>query len=440
MNISVHPFHTPAMAAVFSAENQLQRVLDFEAALARAQAALDLIPASAAAAITAACRAERFDAATLYAAARETGTLLIPLLAELRAQLPATAASYVHWGATSQDALDTALVLQMRAGLALLNADLLAIGGRCTQLADEHRQTLMAGRTLLQQALPISFGLKAAHWLNLITRQLAVLRTLREALPLQFGGAAGTLAALGTQGQAVAERLALELDLPLPALPWHAERDRIAQLASALTISAGSCAKIAGDLVLLAQSEVAEVSFGTGAGGSSAMPQKRNPTAAIQALAAARLTIGPTTTILAALPQEHERAGGGWQAEWAAIPALFGACGATLAFTRGALEDVQVDPKQMRANLDRSGGQIMAEALSSALAPHIGWHATQQLVATTCRQAITENLTLYDAARRDAQIAALLNEAELAAALDPARYLGQSERFIDMALADYAAL
>jgi 3-carboxy-cis,cis-muconate cycloisomerase len=298
----------------------------------------------------------------------------------------------------------------------------------------------MAGRTLAQQALPITFGLKSARWLHLIARQIAGLRAHRKALPLQFGGAVGTLAALGEHGQAVAERLALELGLPLPALPWHAERDRIAQLAGALSIAAGACAKIAGDLVLLAQSEVAEVSFGAGAGGSSAMPQKRNPTAAIHVLAAARLTIGPTTTLLAALPQEHERATGSWQAEWAAIPELFHFCGAAFASTRAALEDLQVDAARMRANLDHGGGQIMAEALSGALAPQFGQVEAKRLVTAICRQASAEQLSLYDVARRNERIAALLSEAELVAALDPARYLGQSERFIEHVLAEFANL
>jgi len=255
----------------------------------------------------------------------------------LTARVAAEGRDFVHWGATSQDAIDTATVLQMRDGLLLLEGDLFRLGAACAALADGRRRTLMAGRTLLQQALPIPFGLKAARWLGLVTRQVRALRDQRWALALQFGGASGTLAALGDQGLRVAELLAAELALALPDLPWHAERDRVAGIAAAVGVTAGAMAKVAQDVVLLAQTEVGEAAEARapGKGGSSAMPQKRNPVDATLALAAARLAVGQVPVILAAMTQEHERAVGGWQAEWAAIPDLFRFAGGAAARRRG---------------------------------------------------------------------------------------------------------
>src|SRR5215213_10735580 len=253
-------FTTPEMDSIFTPAAHIRQMLAFEAALARAEAAAGLIPVGAAEQIAAACR-EDFDSAAIDAEAALAGTPAIPLVRLLRARLAGDAADYVHWGATSQDAIDSAAMLQMRAGLKLLRADLLAIGTRCAALAQEHRRTLQAGRTLLQHALPITFGLKAARWLALITRQLQALRQVHDqSLALQFGGAAGTLAALGRAGPRVAELLAAELGLPLPDMPWHAERDRMAAITASVGIAAGSIAKIAHDIALLAQTEVGEAS------------------------------------------------------------------------------------------------------------------------------------------------------------------------------------
>jgi 3-carboxy-cis,cis-muconate cycloisomerase len=432
-------FTTPAMAELFAPAARVARMLEFEAALARAEAGAGVIPPAAADAIAAACRPERIDVAELYRDAALAGTPAIPLVRMLTALVAEGARDYVHWGATSQDAIDTALALQLRAGLDLLLGDLLAIAAECAALAERHRDTLMAGRTLLQQALPITFGLKAARWLALVTRQVTELRARRAMLAVQLGGAAGTLAALGGHGLDVAERLAAELGLAAPDLPWHAERDRVAAVAAALGVAAGALAKIAGDLALLAQSEVAEVSEAAapGKGGSSAMPQKRNPVDATAALACARLALGAVPAILAAQAGEHERAVGGWQAEWAGLPDLFRYTAGAAAHVRRALDGLQVDAARMRANLNAGGGVIMAEALTVALAPTLGRTAAQKLVGELCARAATNGGTLRDEALADERVRAAFDREALDRALDPAAYLGSADALIDRALAGY---
>lgn len=434
-------FSSPAMDAVFGPVAQLRHMLRFESALARAQAYAGLIPQDAADAIVEACHPEQFDRAVLYREAAKTGTPVIPLVRQLTA-LAGPGADYVHWGATSQDVIDTAHVLQMLEGLALLDADLRRGADICALLADQHRHTLMIGRTLMQPALPISFGLKAARWLALLVRQQRALHQVaQQTLVLQFGGAAGTLAALGPQGMQVAELLSQELELALPDLPWHAERDRIAQIAAALGVLAGSVAKIAHDLVLLGQAEVAEVSEASapGKGGSSAMPQKQNPVDAMLALAAAQQVPGLVATILSAMPQEHERAVGGWQAEWVTIPALFRATSGALSHTVAALSGLRVDAERMRQNL-ASVGTLMAESLSMALAAQHGRPAAQKLVRRLVEQAQAEQRSLAAVARADSQVRAALTPDALEQALDPQRYLGSTEALIERALAEYATL
>ena len=433
-------FTTPEMAAIFSGEAQVAAMLRFEAALAAAEARLGVIPRSAAEAIAAGCRVEAFDVAALVRETATAGTLAIPLVRALTEQVGAEAGKYVHWGATSQDAMDTALMLQMRAGLDALIAGLLDAGAACTALAEQHRRTVMAGRTLLQGAAPLPFGLKAARWLALLTRQARALRAQRgDALALQFGGAVGTLAALGDQGPRVAEALAAQLGLPLPDLPWHAERDRVAGIAAALGVTAGALAKIAGDLILLAQSEVGEMTEAAapGKGGSSALPQKRNPVDAVLARAAARQAVGFVPVVLGAMEQEHERGAGGWQTEWAALPALFRATAGAVAHVRTALAGLEVHPERMRANLEGDGGLLLSEALALALAPALGRPAAQRLAGELGRRALAGHGTLQQAALADEQVRAHLSPEAIARALDPAHYLGSSDLFIDHALRLY---
>jgi 3-carboxy-cis,cis-muconate cycloisomerase len=433
-------FSTPEMSAIFSSESHVRAMLAFEAALARAEARAGIIPQNAAAVIAANCRLELFDVEALYREAAVAGTPAIPLVSMLTALVEGDAQKFVHWGATSQDAIDTALMLQIRDGLDLLVEGLLGICARCATLADQHRHTLMAGRTLLQQALPITFGLKAARWLALSVRQVRALRERRErTLAVQLGGAAGTLASFGNRGLLVMEYLSEDLGLPSPALPWHTERDCIAEVAGSLGVVAGSMAKIAGDVTLLAQTEVGEASEGEvpGKGVSSAMPQKRNPVDATSALASARLAVGEVPVILSAMAQEHERAVGGWQAEWRAIPNLFCFTAGAVERVRDAISSLRVDPSRMITNLDLTRGLIMAESLTMALALHMGRPEAQRIVKALCDRAATSGVHLRQVALEEAQLKTILSPEEIERALDPGAYLGSTDAFIDRALASF---
>jgi 3-carboxy-cis,cis-muconate cycloisomerase len=422
---------------LFTGTAHVEQMLRFEAALARAEGRAGIIPHEAATAIVESCRIERFDVPALERDALHAGTLAIPLVQQLIANAPPSARPYVHWGATSQDVIDTALVLQMRGGLTHLVADLGATGDALEVLADSHRSAVMPGRTLLQHAVPITFGLKAAHWLGAIGRRIVQLRALRrDALVLQFGGAAGTLAALGANGTVVAELLAEELELPRPDLPWHADRDRPAAVVAALGVTAGVIAKIARDLVLLAQTEVGEAVEGSaaGKGTSSAMPQKRNPVDATNAIARAQLAIGTVPVMLSAMAQEHERGAGGWQAEWTVIPDAFRHTMRAAAHLRSAIAGLDVRTERMRANLEQAGGSLMAESLSAALAPHVGRPEAMRLVSQVVERAFHERIMLHEAAKRDAGISALLTPPDVDRALDATSYLGNTNELIERAL------
>ncbi|MDR7521928.1 MAG: 3-carboxy-cis,cis-muconate cycloisomerase [Armatimonadota bacterium] len=436
-------FTSPEMAAVFSGPSLVQKMLDFEAALARAQAAAGLVPQAAAEAIAAACRADRFDVPSLYRDAAAAGTLVVPLVRALTGLVGGDARRCVHWGATSQDVMDSAMVLQMRDGLDLLERRLLEVAGRCADLAERHRRTPMAGRTLLQHAVPITFGLKAARWLAMTTRLVGRMREVRaRVLAVQLGGAAGTLASLGSQGVRVMELLARELDLAVPDLPWHAERDRLGEIAGLLGLVASAMAKVATDIALLCQTEVGEVSTGAQAasGRSSTMPQKRNPVEAVAAVACARLAIGLVSVLLAAGVQEHERAAGGWQAEWEAVPALFQRTAAAAEWVWRALGGLRIDPERMRVNLDQAHGLIMAEALTTALIPSVGRDEAYQIVQRLCDRAVGSGAALRDVAGSDPQIRAILSPQAIEQALDVAGYLGSAEAFVDRALDGFRRL
>jgi 3-carboxy-cis,cis-muconate cycloisomerase len=435
-------FSTPEMAALFSGAAFVEQMLRFEAALARAEARAGLIPQAAADAIGSRCLIDLIDLPALFQESTGAATPAVPLVRMLTALVEGDAKRYVHWGATSQDATDTAMMLQAREGLNLLVAGLFAAGDASAPLAREHRRTPMAGRTFLQQAVPISFGLKAARWLGVISRGVVRLHAVREsAVALEFGGAAGTLASMGERGDEVAAHLSEELKLPRPDLPWHAERDRIGEIAAAVSITTGSMAKIASDLVLLSQTEVGEVSTaGAGAGRSSAMPHKRNPVRATEALAASRLAAGAAATLLGGMAHEHERAAGALQAEWQAFPDLFRAAAATVEHVAAALAHLEVHPERMRANLEHDGGLLMAEALTMALADRMGRPAAYAVVEDVAGRAARGSISLYDAAASDERISAVLSRAELTRVLDPATYLGSADAFIDRALDGYRRL
>ncbi len=440
MSEQIDLFSTPMMSSVFSYEAQVQAMLTFEAALARSEAYVGILSQEEATRIEVACKVELFDVVALYREALVAGTPAIPLVRMLTAQVEGDAQRFVHWGATSQDAIDTAMMLQMRRGLNVLIDELNGVCNACAMLAEQHRQTLMAGRTLLQQAVPITFGLKAARWLSLALRQLQMLHEHRDrTLAVQFGGAAGTLASLGQDGLRVVELLAKELELPMPEIPWHTERDRVAAIAATLGVVAGAMAKVAGDIALLSQTEVGEAAEGAGAGkgGSSAMPQKHNPVDATSAIASSRLAIGEVPVILSAMAQEHERAVGGWQAEWVAIPNLFRYTASAVEHVRRALSGLQVDTHRMNANLSMTDGLIMAESLTMALARHTGKAEAHAIVQAVCAQAVQSDIHLREVAVKETRVRTVLSVEEIDHALDPASYLGSTNKFIDRVLSSY---
>jgi len=434
-------FSSAAMRAVCDDTATLQHMLDFEAALARAEAAVGIIPASAAGPIAKACKAEAFELAALAEAATRSGNLAIPLVKALTAAVgnaDADAARYVHWGATSQDVIDTATMLTLRAAIDALLPDLdRAIAG-FAGLARKHRDTAMVARTWLQHAMPMPFGLKLAEYAAALHRSRERLKRLRgEGLALQFGGAAGTLAALGDKGLLVAEKLAAELELPLPDAPWHTHRDRIADAASVFAILTGSCGKIARDVSLMMQTDVAEAfePSGEGRGGSSTMPHKRNPVAAATALAAAAMAPNLAATIFASQVQDHERSAGPWHAEWPTLPTLQLVTSGGLAAIVDLAEGLEVDAARMRVNLDATHGLIMAEAVTFALAENIGKSDAHHLVEAASRKAVAGKQHLRDVLASDPKVTAHLGADKLAKLFDPMAYQGVSQALIDRLLA-----
>jgi 3-carboxy-cis,cis-muconate cycloisomerase len=429
------------MRAVCDDVVTLQHMLDFEAALARAEAATGVIPASAVPAIEAACAASRFDMAGLAEAATRAGNLAIPLVKALTAEVAKAdkdAARYVHWGATSQDVIDTATMLGLRAAIDALLVDLdRAITG-FAKLAETHRNTPVVARTWLQHALPMPFGLKLAEYAAALHRTRLRLRRLsEEGLALQFGGAAGTLAALGDKGLAVAERLALELNLPLPDAPWHTHRDRISEIASVMAILSGSCGKIARDVSLMMQTDVGEAyePAGEGRGGSSTLPHKRNPVASAIALSAATMAPNLVATILAAQVQDHERSAGPWHAEWPTLPTLLLVTSGALAAIVDIAEGLEVDADRMRLNLDATHGLIMAEAVTFALAEKLGKSDAHHLIEAATKKALADKRHLRAVLTDDPRVTAQLDAGQIAKLFEPMSYQGASQALIDRLLA-----
>lgn len=437
-------FTTPALRAIFSDHGRLQGMLDFEAALARAGAACGVIPASAVPAIEAACDASRYDVEMLAAEAALAGNLAIPLVKQLTACVGAAdvqAARWVHWGATSQDAMDSGLVLQLRAALDGFDTGLAAFADVLATLAATQRATLLAGRTWLQHAPPVTLGLKAAGWLDAVLRHRERLRELRpRVLVPQFGGAVGTLAALGEAGPAIAVQLAAELGLALPALPWHGARDRLAEVATALGLLSGTLGKIARDLSLLMQTDTAEAfePAGAGRGGSSTMPHKRNPVGCAVALAAAVRVPNLVATMLAAMVQEHERGLGGWHAEWETLPEIAILAGGALAQLHAVLAGLEIDAARMRANLDATYGLTLAEAVMMALGERIGRLDAHHLIGSACRSALAGQRPLRAVLGEMPAVTEHLAPAELDRLLDPAAYLGATGVFVERVLSAHA--
>ena len=419
----------------------LQGMLDFEAGLARAEARAGVIPSSAAAAIAAKCEAELFDVAELARGARLAGNIAIPLvkaLTALVAQSDSEAARYVHWGATSQDAIDTGCVLQLRQALKIITGDLDRLGGGLAELATKHRSTIVVGRTWMQQALPTTFGAKVAGWLDAVDRHRERLgETRRRALVLQFGGAVGTLAALGGRGADVEENLAEELALGLPKIPWHSHRDRVAEVATTLGLCVGTLGKIAKDISLHSQTEVAEVFEPPekGRGGSSTMPHKRNAVASVAVLSAAVRVPGLVNTMLTSMVQEHERGLGGWHAEWETLPEIVSLSAGALGQMAEVVPKLEIDAERMRENLESTRGLIFAEAVSMALAEEMGKAAAHEFVEVACQKARSEKRHLRDVLVGDGRAKAHLSVADVDRLFDPAKYLGMATVFVDRVVA-----
>ncbi|MGH9062597.1 MAG: 3-carboxy-cis,cis-muconate cycloisomerase [Acidimicrobiales bacterium] len=434
------------MAAAVSDRAWVQAMLDAEAGLVRAEARVGLVPAAHADAIAAACDAARFDIAALGEQAAASGNPVVPLVRALTVAVGGRAAAHVHLGATSQDILDTATMLVARRATGTVLDDLAAAAAVCARLAEEHRSTPMAGRTLLQQALPVTFGLKAAGWLVALDEAAAALGQVRQGrLAVQLGGAAGTLASLDPHGPRVVAELALVLGLAEPTLPWHAHRGRLAELAGALGTAAGVLAKIGRDLVLLAQTEVGEATAGgAGLGGSSTLPHKRNPVDAVLALAATRRVPALVGALLAGLDQEHERAAGAWHAEWETLSDLLRLVGGASARVRDALGRLEVHPGRMRANLDATGGRLLAERVTAALVPRLGRLEAHDLVTSACRRSVDEDRPLAAVLARDPTVAEALGPDRVGSALDelldPTGYLGASDELVQRALDYHRAL
>ena len=423
-----------ALADAVADDAWLAAMLDAERALAAAEAAAGVVPAAAASAIADRCRPELYDTGRLAEDGRRAGNPVEPLVRELRAAVGGDAAGYVHFGATSQDIMDSAAMLVARGALRLVEERLDAAAAAAAPLAETHRTTPMAARTLLQQAVPTSFGAKAAGWLIALLDALDRLAALLETrLCAQLAGAGGTLAALGAEAGAVAGLYAGELGLPEPDAPWHTDRSRVAELAAALAIAAGACEKIAGDVILLAQTEVAEVAEAV-AGPSSTMPSKRNPAGSVVAAACCRRARGAAETLLRCMDQEHERAAGAWQAEWGALSHALAFTGAAAEALAGSLGGLQVDTARMRANMDAGGGLVMAERISFLIASEHGFETAREIVAAAAGRAAAGG-SFRDELLADDRLG--LAAADLDRAFDPSGYLGQAPEQVDRALARY---
>ncbi len=414
----------------------LEGMLAFERALAEAEGRAGVIPAEAAREIAGACRkAENFDFDDLLARGRSVGSPPEPLVRALREEVGGDAARFVHWGATSQDVMDTASMLVARSALDLILTDLGRVTAALAGLADSHRSTPMAARTMLQQAVPTTFGLKVAGWLvSVLEARRLLVSFRRDRLAVQLGGAAGTLAALGERGLEVLQLVAEDLDLAEPVLPWHVNRTRIAELAAALETTAGVLAKIGLDVVLLAQTEVGEAREETG-GGSSTLPHKQNPIESTLARACARLVSGYTSVLAAALDQEQERAAGAWHAEWEALSGALAYTGGAAHAIAEVVGSLEVDTARMRANLDETNGLVLAERVSFLLAERYGRAKGHELAREAAERTLASGRSFGEVLADDERVG--LTADELDAALDPTSYLGSAEALVDRALAYY---
>jgi 3-carboxy-cis,cis-muconate cycloisomerase len=428
---------TEPLGEVFSDRSVLQSMLDFEVALARAEARLGIIPHSAARAIAKAAHPADLDTAALARETLRAGTPGIPLVNALRkrvAQEDAIAADFVHWGSTSQDVADTALVLLLKKAAPILEGDLARLQSALQALVRRHKEKVMLGRTLLQPAPPVTLGLKAAGWLGSVRRGRTRLNAaLSAASVLQLGGASGTLAALGKRGIEVGESLAGRLRLSYPDAPWHTHRDRLADVICACGILTGSLGKMARDITLLMEAEVAEVAepSGLGRGGSSTMPQKRNPIASSITLAAANRVPALTAAYLSQMIQEHERATGGWQAEWATISSVIQSTGVAIVSMAEAAEGLIVNEKRMKANLKSTRGTIFAEKAALLLSRKLGRERAHRLLDQATDPEQLGDRTLAEVLSQIPEVRESIPEGALRRLEDPRDYLGMAHEFAD---------
>ena len=431
-------FSTPNMRAIFSDAARVQYYLDIEAALARVQARLGIIPQAACDEIRSHCTVAQYDIAKLKTQTERIGYPVLPVVQQLVALCKDGLGEWCHWGATTQDITDTATIMQIRDGLKLVDEDLAAISASLAELARRHRDTPMAGRSNLQQAVPITFGYKMAVLLAGIERHRARLREMRpRVLVGEFGGAAGNLSSLGERGLEVQEALMRELGLGQPEIAWHTMRDRIAEVGCFLGLVTGTLGKLATDVKLMMQTEVEEVfePFAAGRGSSSTMPQKRNPISSVYITACVGVVRQHVAALLAAMDEDHERSTGPWEIEWIVVPEIFALSAGALAQARGVVAGLQVDPARMRANLDATKGLIVSEAVMMGLGPHLGRQRAHDLVYDICRNVIASGRPFLDLLAEDPEIARHLDRRALAKLVDPANYLGLAGKMVDRVLA-----
>lgn len=426
---------TNPLAEVFSDNSVLQAMLAFETALARAEAKVGIIPKGAADAIEAAAKEGGFDASELARRGLRAGTIAIPFVKALTEKVnskDSNSSGFVHWGATSQDVTDTALVLLLKRAHSLIFADLARLEAALSQMSERHKDTVMLGRTLLQPAPPITFGLKAGGWLGAVRRSRVRLdRAFQETAVLQFGGASGTLAALGDKGLPVGRALADELGLAYPDAPWHTQRDRLATFVTTCAVLTGSLGKMARDISLMMQTEISEAAEpgGEGRGGSSTMPNKQNPIASVLTLAAAHRVPGLVASFLFSMVQEHERAAGGWQAEWPTVAAVVEATGLAAASMAEAAGGLSVSGERMRANINGTKGVVFAERAAMLLVPALGRDAAHELIQKASQLSVKEKRRFSEVLAEMPEVVRVLDKQTLRAMEDPAEYLGVAEQF-----------
>ena len=431
-------FTTPAMRAVWSDENRVQKYLDFEAALAKAQARLKIIPQEACDEIVKHCDAKLIDMGKLKEATERIGTPVMPVVQQLVKLCKDKLGEWSHWGATTQDITDTATVLQMREALDIVGQEIDAICNALAALAKKYRDTLMAGRSNLQQAVPITFGYKMATLLASFERHKQRLAQLKERVLVgEFGGAAGTLSSLGKDGLKCQVELMKELKLGQPAISWHTVRDTIAEVGGFLGLVTGSCGKIAFDVKLLMQTEVEEVyePFHQGRGSSSTMPQKHNPISSVYITAQTAMVKQLVAALLEAQIEDHERSTGPWEIEWIALPEIFMLSAGALAQTRFVVEGIQVNEKKMRENIDITKGLIMSEAVMMGLGDRMGRNYAHDVVYDICREVVKTGRALIDLLAENEEIKKHADRKTLEALVDPANYLGVAGEMVDRVLA-----